>query len=695
MHIAYINSRPKELKGNVIPTGAINGNGDVGIVLGDIENGVRVNIAKCDFWKGLPGKDYDGGIKQIGFVDITGIDTSVYHIEEDLDRGELRGKFQNAEAEIFVSACENILLIRIVQNNSDTVKVKLSAKEGSSSENTESEKGDCFYVTRSFRGEKLLYETDAAAVIRQLSSKSAEKDMTEYIYAVSVVTNHDCENYLERALEMAENAEFEAIREKHLKAWSDFWSKSSVKLYDKEIENNWYAGLYVMRCCAGNRKFPPGLYGNFITRDDMSWHGDYHLNYNYEAPFYALCSSNHVELTECYFTPLEDFEEKARSFAKEYLSCRGVYYPVSIEPKGVSPALLAENKRESEVHYLGQKSNAAYAAVVPIMIWYATNDEKKAREHIYPFINEVAEFWEDYLKFEDGRYVIYNDAIHEVPFYRDDFKDGGRDDNSDDFNNLLSLGLVRMVFKAALDISAALGLDADKAEKREHILAHISDYPTFHRRFKKVFRYTERGMKWNDTNSLCIQHIYPAGQIDFLSDEKLLKIARDTYFLNDRRLDENGACSYLPCGARIGVSPSFLTDALKLFYKKKLLPNMLFNCGGGCIENNSTTVSTVNEMLLQCRGGIMRIFPCWDKSKDAEFDQLRADGAFLVSASVKNGEMGKIMIVSEKGNKLKIMNPFGAPMAVKRGNTESIFNAEIFETETNENETIIIEKAKN
>ena len=47
------------------------------------------------------------------------------------------------------------------------------------------------------------------------------------------------------------------------------------------------------------------------------------------------------------------------------------------------------------------------------MRFYHTYDLDYARL-IYPFLVETADFWEDYLKFEDNRYVIYGDAGGEV-----------------------------------------------------------------------------------------------------------------------------------------------------------------------------------------------------------------------------------------------------------------------------------------
>ena len=38
----------------------------------------------------------------------------------------------------------------------------------------------------------------------------------------------------------------------------------------------------------------PGLFGPWVFSDNAAWHGDYTLNYNFEATFYGAYSSNHV-----------------------------------------------------------------------------------------------------------------------------------------------------------------------------------------------------------------------------------------------------------------------------------------------------------------------------------------------------------------------------------------------------------------
>ena len=53
----------------------------------------------------------------------------------------------------------------------------------------------------------------------------------------------------------------------------------------------------------------------------------------------------------------------------------------------------------------------------------------------------------------------------------------------------------------------------------------------------------------------------------------------------------------------------------------------------------------------------MRIFPDWDARLDCAFENLRADGAFLVSAEIRSGAVLYAKIVSEKGGTLRVAYP--------------------------------------
>ena len=63
---------------------------------------------------------------------------------------------------------------------------------------------------------------------------------------------------------------------------------------------------------------------------------------------------------------------------------------------------------------------------------------------------------------------------------------------------------------------------------------------------------------------------------------------------------------------------------------------------------------------MMCMGhqGIVRLFQGWPKDKDASFNRIRVEGAFLVSASIKDGVVGEVTIVSEKGRPLTLLDPW-------------------------------------
>ena len=87
---------------------------------------------------------------------------------------------------------------------------------------------------------------------------------------------------------------------------------------------------------------------------------------------------------------------------------------------------------------------------------------------------------------------------------------------------------------------------------------------------------------------------------------------------------------------------------------------MMFNHGGGGMENIAVYANTINEMLLQANHGVLSVFPNWPKTQDIAFQNLRADGAYLVSAEQKDGIIRNVRIVCEHAGCLKVRLPDGS-----------------------------------
>jgi hypothetical protein len=113
------------------------------------------------------------------------------------------------------------------------------------------------------------------------------------------------------------------------------------------------------------------------------------------------------------------------------------------------------------------------------------------------------------------------------------------------------------------------------------------------------------------------------------------------------------------------------------------------------IEAALGAAAAVLEMLLHTRAGLLHIFPAipawWE---DASFQGIRAEGAFLVSASCREGRVEEVRVTSEAGALLRLANPWGqAAVRVEReGGAETVMGA-VLELRTTVGETLALKPA--
>jgi hypothetical protein len=184
-------------------------------------------------------------------------------------------------------------------------------------------------------------------------------------------------------------------------------------------------------------------------------------------------------------------------------------------------------------------------------------------------------------------------------------------------NPLLSLGLVRTLYKNMISMSQDLGVDEDRRGKWADIIQKISEFPTQQRVGKTVFRYSEKGTAWWPDNTLGIHHIFPACAIGLDSDPKLLEISRNTIDAMNRWNDKNGSSSWYTACAHVGYDPVSILTHMRQMCDKHAMPNKIPYFGGGGIENVSP-FHAITEMPSR-------------KSSKARTDTILPPGATSVS----------------------------------------------------------------
>ncbi len=200
-------------------------------------------------------------------------------------------------------------------------------------------------------------------------------------------------------------------------------------------------------------------------------------------------------------------------------------------------------------------------------------------------------------------------------------------------------------------------LNSEKQEKTllkdiRDILAHFPEYPTtVSKKYGEVFVSVPEEhdqVVYNVPNALFT--VFPGEDHGLHSDQATMEILRNTC----RNMQNEGGNDLVFINlqaARIGMLD---LERFKRQVNYCLLPNGtasnrvmqvhgryndMTNYGymdnmGIWFENFALPV-VINECMMQSYNGTIRLFPNWPMDKDAEFQDLRAAGAFLVSASLK------------------------------------------------------------
>lgn len=727
---AVFTSAPRKVPTSKTPDGPLAGNGDIGLTLGGNPDKLLFYLGKNDFWRAYPVYP-GGGIALPGWleIDIPALAGAGYYAEQIQDKAEIAARFTKGNLAVsvktWVSATTNTVVVELGANEACSMQFALKAAEGNTSVNAEGNDAGTHWVTRSFENTPLLaWPSHVAMAVKVIGAKPENGGSvtltpnSKVTLVVTMYSNHDAKNWKQKAITEAKTmtpATITRLQKDHQGWWAKYWGRSSVQIGDPFLEKYYYASQYLFGATSRAGKFAPGIWGPFITKDSAAWGGDYHLNYNYQAPYWAAYSSNHIDETDNFDKPLLDYMESGKRHAKELLGIRGIYYPVGIGPMGLVTTrwpLTAdemekryasrENTIDGGLKFLGQKINAVFSVGNMLMRFYSTYDAAYARR-VYPYMRECANFWQDYLKFENGRYVIYMDHYNEV---MPNLKNKGQwRQLLGDFNSTLSVGLVKMLFKGMIDVSGFLNVDQDRREKWEHIVKHMSQFTVREVDGKLSLKGVETSPSpiHSGVEGLARVSIHglvlPGGVCGPVTDSAFNQVLlSDVGRWKDKMKGPgewantlgNGIETCFPAVVRVGYDSDEVMKQLTDRINRQSLPNLWITAEGGGIETLAAVPLTINEMMMQSYEGVIRIFPNWNRRKNARFDHLRAYGAFLVSSGLQEGKIGSVKMLSEAGRPCRIENPWPghSVQLLRNGKKAEHLSGKVFSFETSRGERL-------
>lgn len=470
-----------------------------------------------------------------------------------------------------------------------------------------------------------------------------------YLSIATSLDGGDTMEMVDQALRTASEAGFASLEETHQAWWGDFWSKSKLELSRKDIEMAWYAGMYQLGSSSRQGKLPPNLQGVWCNRDFPDWHADYHTDLNVQMMIWPVLTANHPELVLPFTQFFRGILNQVKNDTRNWWELPGAKFASAYDPNG---------------HDLFGYMTTSYwigagAWLAESFIWYYRNtlNREFAQNDALPFLEEVMIFYQAYLvRRDDGRLEI---PLTTSP---ESWENG---DDAWGKNSTIDICLLRQLARGMLQMYRDLSISGNYEAFCNDLLENLVDYPQINGVWAelecKSFPEPHRHLS-------VLMPIYPTAEVDLTPGSEGRRTAErslDTFVGRGPVVD--WVCTYAwlsIIASRLGLTgdaakwldaclPHFsssLLHVMKLYVSDwDGLQRRVYQIDGG-----GGVVAGVNEMLISSLGGVVRLFPGAPADWKCRFTDFRAEGAFLISSNLEDGQIGPTTVRSLCGGECRV-----------------------------------------
>ena len=504
----------------------------------------------------------------------------------------------------------------------------------------------------------------------------------------------------ERIAELAKSVARNIQQNSELK-WSEFWSHSAVQFSDRELERIWYENQYFLACCLRPNKVAPGLFANWSAGDiGTSWHGDYHADYNCEQVYWGVFSSNHVEQHLPFVELCENLLPIATKFAAEHFELPGAVFPVSSYP---APSQIVAYPVPPWAYQF-----AMTPWIVQSLWWqYLYTEDKEYLQRVYPILSAAARFIVAYVKRTDDNKYHFSPTVSSENW-------GFTVDQRLNKDSILDLSLTRFLLNAVVEASLVLAVDEAERPRWKEICENLAPYPTATGSYGEVWIDVVNAPVGHTYNiPITLAPVFPGEQVGIGLNTQYWEIARRT--ARTISLEGGNDLVYQPLiRARLAMldiewfkrevqycrlSNGVANDRVRQSggrYAQSLDFDYMMHMGFWC--ENFSLPAVLNECMMQSYTGSIRIFPNTHNLGPARFENLRAVGAFLVSAAYDGSKVTYCSLRSEKGKTARLVSPWtGEGLQViqhsDRRQVQAIFTGDVASFDTRAGEEYLIAPA--
>lgn len=448
----------------------------------------------------------------------------------------------------------------------------------------------------------------------------------------------------------------------HAPYWKRFWKKAAISIPDARLENLYYAELYKLACCSRPGSLPITLQGLWTLPTAMPpWGGDYHLDMNVQESYWPIYASNHLECGAClydtFFNNRKIFMEQGR-----------IFYNADVPLIACAMGPDGEPKHALSLNWMAcscSPGNGAWLSHLFWLHWLYSRDCEFLRNKAYPFMRDCMNVYLHIME-KDPQGTYHIPFSYTPEYFEGDPDKGWTDDNTYDID--LVIYLVQALLEAEKELGIPDPLHDQWLDVRDHLVNRPVDPGNRLMLAKGVH------LEHSHRHHSHLLGLHPLGHLAGHADGEMKTIIHNTFVHLFREGTGEWTGWSFPWASLIAGRAGRLEAAHQYLqnYLDAFISDNSFHLNGDfkqkgfsshrykpmTLEAGFAAAAAILELLLRSDGGVIRVFPGAVYWPDATFENLRAEGAFLVSAQKQDGHVIGIRIYSEKGGLCRIEDPF-------------------------------------
>ena len=417
--------------------------------------------------------------------------------------------------------------------------------------------------------------------------------------------------------------------------WHAYWPQSFVSIPDTRLESLYWIQMYKLASATRADRPAIDLLGPWY--DATPWPRIW-WNLNIQLTYWPTLGANRLEIGESLPRLLDSCGDAlVANAAGTAPGAAGIGRTSGYDCKGVVSRELC---------------NLPWALHNYWLHYRHTMDDERLRDRLLPLLRRSMSLYVHLLvEGEDGRLHLPRGMSPEY------------DTRADHTDTAIDLGLLRWGLETILESNRRLKIRDPREGEWRRTLARLAPFPADATglRVAADTAYAESHRHYS--------HLFPIFPLYLLrwdqpADRDLITRSFDHWLSLPQRFrgySWTGAASIAASIGRPDAAAGYLSRLLEQT-DFPILPNTMYREAGPVIETPLSAASSLHDLLLQSWGGTLRVFPGVPKAwPDVAFHDLRAQGAFLVSAVRREGKTRFVRIESLAGEPCRVATDIVEP----------------------------------